>query len=221
MCDIITKEGHQCTKPVSKEIDNYTLCTIHYKSYLRDKTKLTSVREEEPWKRLGLPPPSKFNGAREIAKIRTKIARGPTVSEDTEGCIYVYQIVGEEHLDYFKIGKSSKTAEERTKEWQKHHKLRLMFSQAVECNVGFIERVIHLYLNYCRLYRYPLASGGGFKSVYVRKPDEIIEDGQHTEEQRVVAKNKLTEFFCCPLDEVQHVIETLAEGLQLVERKKN
>lgn len=94
------------------------------------------------------------------------------------------------------------------REWSKKYTLVVYNTFKCEQNVKLAESLIHLYLTYCRMYRYP--SKRGYQSVYKLKPNEIIQDGQQCDEgERVVAKNKEIEWFCEHIEDISKVVEAV------------
>lgn len=63
---------------------------------------------------------------------------------------------------YWKIGMTKRDVDVRLAEWAKEHKrgatVLLAKSYRLRRWHKWVERVVHLYFNYCRVYRYPLAA---------------------------------------------------------------
>lgn len=194
----MTQAGTQCSR---KQTSTY--CTQHKK--IVDKGNTST--DLEPWIALKLPAPAEGNGKRNIQKIRTKLRNGPRKT-DTAGTIYVYCLESERkrNLNYWKIGRTSRELDVRLSEWKHEHDdpIVLEFSIQAERNVAFVERLIHLYLAYARMIRYPQTKGNGFHSVWFLDPDEVIEEGKDR-----IAKNKHIEWFCLPINEAIDLIKVL------------
>jgi len=203
-CIAIKDDGEQCTRNKSKE--NKTFCAQHAKGAA--KKKITKVGTVEPWTLLKLPVPDPRNGKRFIQKIRTHLNKTQQPNEPG-GFIYIFYVPTDSGPDYWKIGYTERPVEERLSEWSKIHKLKLYVSYSIKKGVHQIESLIHLYLAYCRVYRYP--SKRGYHSVY-KLSKKVIKDGQEHEEddeERLVAKNKEIEWFCAPIDEILHYVEPI------------
>lgn len=210
-CIAIKADGEQCTRNASMiESKSKNYCKQHAKS--NQTKKLSTVEAVEPWVLLKFPEPDARNGKRYIQKIRTHLNKSTSScskKDSQSGFIYIFCLSHERKLNYYKIGYTERTVEERLEEWgEKHSALELCACFRVNSNAQRKESLIHLYLAYCRMYRYPYESGTGFHSVY-KLSGEIIEDGQENtdEKERLIAKNKEIEWFCAPLDEILKVVE--------------
>lgn len=201
-CIAIKADGEQCTRDTTKG----TFCTQHAKC--AEKKKVTKVNTIEPWTLLKLPTPDPRNGKRYIQKIRTHLNKRPNLDE-AGGYIYIFYVPSEGGLDYWKIGFTVRTVEERLEEWSKKHRLKLYVSYHIKKGAHQIESLIHLYLAYCRVYRYP--NKRGYHSVY-KLSKKVIKDGQENredDEERLVAKNKEIEWFCAPIEEILKFVEPI------------
>lgn len=210
-CESFTGAGHQCTRRYKHtNINGVRLCGQHKNS------QTTIHKKTEPWTKKKLPAPSPENGIRVIQKIRRKILRGPKVS-DGGGSIYIYSLKGESKLNYFKIGKTERNADDRLKEWAYEHKREILCEKVykVSKNVGFMEKLIHFYLAYCNMHRTP--SKRGFHSVY-SLDGTIIKDGQEHEddEDRMVAKSKHIEWFHMKLEDVKQLVHTICVAYDII-----
>jgi hypothetical protein len=140
-------------------------------------------------------------------------ARGEAKGEAPRpGHIYIYFLPRERALNYWKIGRTQRSVEQRMKEWSSKYKLEVYAIYKAERDVVQAESLIHLYLTYCRMYRYP--SARGYQSVYKLNPSEVIQDGQQCDPEsgeRVVAKNKEIEWFCEDVEVVRRVVEAIME----------
>lgn len=206
-CIAIKDDGEQCTRKPSSESKNKNYCKQHDKS--NQTKKLATIEAVEPWVLLKFPEPDARNGKRYIQKIRTHLNKSNSFSkkDSQSGFIYIFCLAHERKLNYYKIGYTERTVEERLEEWgEKHSALELCACFRVNSNAHQKESLIHLYLAYCRMYRYP--NERGFHSVY-KLSGEIIQDGQENtdEKERLVAKNKEIEWFCAPLEEILSVVE--------------
>lgn len=132
----------------------------------------------------------------------------------TPGFVYIFYLKHEKGKNFWKIGKTIQL-KKRMQEWNAHYggkavvvEKRLYKSDYCE----FMERLIHLYLDYCRMHRYPIHTEDGieFHSVY-SATGKVIED-KVEEEERLVAMHKNTEFFHAPLKEIERVIAFIAES---------
>ena len=195
------------TKDSNKSKDLF--CSQHSK--IVQSKKVDTIKSVEPWTLLKYPTPDPRNGKKYIQKIRTHLNnssnfRAPK-SNPHSGFIYVFYLKREKGLHYYKIGYTERPVEERLEEWSDKHDLELYASYHVTCNVHKFESLIHLYLAYCRMYRYP-NDRGGFHSVF-KLSGKIIRDGQENEkeDERLVAKNKEIEWFCAPIAEILEIIE--------------
>lgn len=147
-------------------------------------------------------------------RLKRKIAK-PPASKDGPGTIYVYMLQHEKGLHYYKVGMTERSVVHRLKEWQSHHK-----DAQVECvatfhvtqSIKYIERVVHLCLDYCRLYRYPSTQlKQCYKTIYSAS-GRVVEDLQwkriqkEDKEERFVAKNKSIEWFAATREDIFRVI---------------
>ena len=215
LCEIYTASGKQCSRARTKVEKGVSYCTQHYKK--RADTSKISIKEPEPWTTLGILAPYEANGVRILQKIRSKLKAGPDKT-DRKGFIYIYHLAQERHLDYWKIGRTEKSVDERMDQWQaEHNGHRVVLSRKYEVKYNkFAEALIHLYLAYCRMHRYPFEKG--FHSVWALDPDEVIEDGQEIPKadrgkHKIVAMHKHIEWFKCKRDEMLDVTDTICEKL--------
>ena len=202
-CEAETKKGKVCSKSaVAKStVSGKNLCTLHLK---------LEPDAQEPWVELKLMAPSTENRKLVLAKIRRKLRS--TKDGGGSGSIYIYAIASEVDLNYWKVGMTERTADERLSEWSDEHKARIikMSEYRVEHSVKLVERLVHLYLDYCRMYRTPCGHGC-FLSV-LSATGKVIEDKQYEkikDEGRPAAKNKHVEFFNAPLEDIKAVIEAI------------
>ncbi len=192
-CIAYTTKGNQCTK-------NAKANSVHCQQH--------SGKQTEPWKEHRLPAPNKRSPAH---KIRTLLNRGPKKG-DGKGIIYIYYLKSET-WSYWKIGRTSRTVEQRMKEWSDFHGETVVLHcyYTVEKNQKFVERLIHLYLSYCRLGRIPYTDDQGVRKMHTTLVDTaaVLHDGQQASDPRkmLVAKHKLTEWFCEDISVILHVVD--------------
>jgi T5orf172 domain len=209
-CVAVKQDKKRCTRTAT--CVRTRMCTQH--------AKLQSAPpvEREPWTALGMLAPSAKNSARALRKLRSKLRRRPPKNDKEDGYIYVYGIRGERVLNYWKVGMTERAdVEKRVGEWRRTHG-----KGAVELRDHFrtrhpkhVERVIHLFLAYCRMYRYQL-SDGSFHSVWAESGD-VIKDGQEQEAvdgERLVAKHKHIEWFCEEYAHIRSVIESVVAAYE-------
>lgn len=197
-CMAIKKDGLQCTRNKAPGQKHY--CTQHSKS-----TTTTHIKEIEPWVTLKLPEPDKRNEARYIQAIRTHLKKTHTFKKNTPtgGFIYIFSLPSEKGSNYWKIGFTTRTVEERLEEWASKRPLTLYKSYEIRYNAQKTEALIHLYLAYCRVYRY--STEQGFHTVH-KLTGKVLEDGG---EKRPSAKSKEIEWFQAPIDEILRVVEPI------------
>jgi hypothetical protein len=141
-----------------------------------------------------------------IKKIGTRHRKGLPKTK-TPGYVYIFYLENEKGKNFWKIGMTTRL-EKRMQEWNKHYggKATLVQKKLYKSDYcEFMERVIHLYLDYCRMHRYPIHTEDAIKfhSIY-SATGKVIEAVD--EEERLVAKNKNIEFFHAPIKEIKTVI---------------
>lgn len=145
-----------------------------------------------------------------LGKLRRRLQSGPRNSKlnQTAGFIYVYALPDDAPFTYFKVGRTEQPLKERMKQWSKTHgcTVELMASFGVDRNLAWCERLIHLYLDYCRMYRYPVDADDGKITYYnvwktTGKPVTPFATGEPAR----VAKNKHTEWFNESLSVISNV----------------
>lgn len=196
-CSAHTLKGKQC----SKRAVHKGLCTIHLKS---------AAAVEEPWVELKLVAPSTLNRAHVLAKIRRKLrtAKGGGAG----GSIYIYCLMDDKVEDLWKVGMTRRTADIRLLEWQAEHRTSRILKKSefvVKQSVAYLERLVHLYLDYCRVYRTPLGDGR-FRSVFSATGEAI----ENADEKGGVATRKQVEWFKAPILEIKAVIEALIDWIE-------
>lgn len=211
-CPAMTNQGTQCTRRLKT---GQEWCYQHEKQ--QNKQDIHKVTDEEPWHKLGLLEPYKANGNPVLQKIRTRLKKGPK-KDDGPGFIYIYSLEHESTLNYYKVGLTERRVTTRMKEWSKIHneqketKVVLHDQYHVTKGVKHCERLIHLYLAYCNIHRYPYKDG--YHSVYALPPNKVLNDGQEKKEEegeRLVAKSKCVEWFCEELAEIQRIVQALVD----------
>jgi len=229
-CDAIKQsDGERCTRFAR---GGGRRCTQHSKV---GAAALVTTADREPWTALGMPQPHAKNDRRALQKLRAKL-RAPLPAsqnnEEEEGYIYVYGIAGERALNYWKVGMTARAdAHARVDEWRRAHNKRhavVLRGQFHTRHPKRVERVIHLYLAYCRMYRYEYEEeiGNGtavsgavskFHSVWARD-GAVVEDGQQLEAptpHALAATRKHVEWFCEEYAHIRGVIESVILGTTL------
>lgn len=156
-------------------------------------------------------------------RLQRRLDAGPK-SNDKPGFLYVYYLEHEQGRNYWKVGRTERSPEKRHKEWQDaHHASHVVITKKtwqVDARAHkFLESVIHLWFDYCRMYRYPAAESAHILSVWsatgapIRDMDyEALcpENGSRT--LRVtVARRKMVEWFWIPWAELDQVITLLCQ----------
>lgn len=144
-----SSDGKRCTRA---PVVGGDFCTQHSKV-----KNVHRISELDPWTvHPHLPVPCPDNGKRFLQKLRTQLNK-PLAKTDTQpGHIYIYYLDSERGCDFWKIGRTARSVDKRLEEWNQTHKgdVRLQQSFAMERGVKRAELIIHLYLAYCRVYRY-------------------------------------------------------------------
>jgi len=210
-CEAVTKStGQRCTRKATfviiiKNSNRMRVCSQH------------SARQtvDEPWTRLDLPEPSTDLRVGIRNKLRRKLETGPS-EKDGKGAIYVYGFEHERQRQYWKIGMTQQTVEERMRQWSAEHGVEIdsVHQWHLGNNVKFCERVIHLYLDHVRIHRYPIETEEErhdqiiFRSKWAAT-GKWIDDGAPTD--RPVAKNKHVEWFCISLFAIFKIINAVVD----------
>ncbi len=214
-CDSFTTRGTQCTRKATDVDNDVAYCKQHFDT----RHSKTNVKSIEPWIAQGLAEPLPSNGRRILQKLRTKLKRGPAKG-DGAGCIYIYSLKHERHHRYWKIGRTVQDIDERMAQWQDVHgkDVTVVLERVWDLKQGqkWTESVIHLYLAYCRMYRYQIESR--YHSVWALDPDLVIEDGQQLQfnesPKLLVATHKHTEWFHEEWSFMMKIIEPIVERNQ-------
>lgn len=127
MCQGTTKSGSKCKNP--------------QEPYCRFHTPVTDF---------DFPLPVVNCTTRVQNKLKTIMKKGPS-KKDGKGIIYVYFLISDAKDSYYKIGRTSRSEDERLKEWGKDVKLKGSWDVKYH---HIIERIIHVYLDDVRVYRY-------------------------------------------------------------------
>jgi len=193
-CEFLPEYGFQCDRPRTKvDKDGVSYCTTHY------KTRLAPIQhEKEPWDKLKVLVPNEANGFRVLQKIRAKLKEGPN-RNDANGSIYMYNLMHERHLNYWYITQH---------EMEESEDYIIIECRRYETKyVDFAEDVIHLYLSYCRVHRYPFKNG--YHSVWALDSYQVINDGQEDtlKTRRFSPYNKQIDWFKCVKGELVEILE--------------
>lgn len=217
-CEARTQAGKQCSRVGHHVSEQGALvCRQHLKPAVT-----TAIYDVEPWVAREMPEPQLERlRAHVIEKLRRKLKRGPRpatprgLGRGRGGSIYVYRIIGDEIRDCYKVGMTSVRVEKRLQQWARKHKGAsvLKVTEYTVCqDVAWVERVIHLYLDYCRVYRYPLAAGG-LHSVWSATGETVPADNGTVRTtngplspRALLATEKMIEWFAAPFEEIDAVI---------------
>jgi hypothetical protein len=136
-------------------------------------------------------------------KYQRTIERGPRAT-DKAGHIYIYRLDADpDH--YYKIGRTERTVEKRLAEWKNSILVR---SFEVKFN-RHVERLIHLKLDHCRIYRYAI-SETQFCDVWKANGEPVTErDALLKQENRLTAAGKQIEWVICYLDVIVDEIKSI------------
>lgn len=225
-CAALTQRGTQCSRRGTKEHDGSLFCTQHYKMRCSARTVTAAVGDPEPWACLRLSAPKAQNGPRALQKLRAALKRGPSKSDEARsGFVYVYRLRYDGGADYWKVGMTTRgDCGRRLAEWKATYAKEAGFT-AIRTYATraprFAERLVHLYLHYCRMYRYPLERGKrGHHSVWALD-NRVIKDGQQTENRKgLVARRKNTEWFCAPLATIHAHLREITAMIAVWNRRK-
>ncbi len=189
-CTAFTAQGKQCSKNAKP---GQPYCGVHV-AVAAKQTKLADVKDVEPWTLKGLPVPDERNPKRLVQKIRTLLHKGPK-KDDGAGYIYVYYLKSDQKnttkdspsnnsknnptsdlvknsINYWKIGRTKRSVDKRMEEWSEVHgePVQLECFYQLSANHEFVERLIHLYLSYCRMGRIPYEDGGNICNCFLKCP---------------------------------------------------
>ena len=209
-CEAFTQQGKQCTRR-GKSIDwsGKNVCKQHFFGH----HAVISVRDPEPWEARGMAAPSDKLRTHVLQKLRRKLKNGPRPSTPRSGnrggSIYVYCLEDDEHEHLYKVGMTSDSVDKRLQAWARKHKgttLKRVAEYYVGQDVAWVERVIHLYLDYCRVYRYPRVRGG-LESVWAATGKPLNPDTPPVSPRSLLVTEKMIEWFALPFEEIDAVIQ--------------
>ncbi len=169
------------------------------------------VKEEQPWDVLHLPIPSTLIRKNVVSKLKTKLRSFP-LSSTTGGTIYIYFLAKERGEEMWKIGFTIRDVNARMAEWANVHDTVVILkrSYAVQHSAALREKIIFYYLDHCRIYRYPSDSDKSimYKDVW-SATGKVYKQQQQAVKDSVgfVAKNKHTEWFHAPLNDILDIVE--------------
>lgn len=135
-------------------------------------------------------------------KIKRRLQK-PVSKTDGPGFIYVYTLP--EDGQYFKIGRTERSVEQRIKEW-KGAILKKNYPVAYQKKT---ERLIHLYLDHCRVYRYQIAKGK-ICTIWKSNGEPVTDyDATLKEKHKLSVLTKQVEWFNCPWEEIDTIISSV------------
>jgi len=139
-------------------------------------------------------------------KIKNRIIKSPSKS-DGPGYIYVYTL-DSDPPSYYKIGRTARTPEKRIKEWGKGARLKASYKVKYQKKA---ERLIHLYLDYVRVYRYQLDDDiGKICSIWKDDGEPVTDkDAKLKKKHKLVARVKQIEWFRVPWKDARKVLEAI------------
>jgi hypothetical protein len=212
-CEALTLAGTRCKhRGKHKDQSGQHVCQQH----LYGIHRIISVKDIEPWVQREMPTPAlDLLRPHVVQKLRRKLKAGPRAAtprglgKGRGGSIYVYCLEADDHSNLYKIGMTSDSVDKRLQQWARKHKteLRRVAEYVVSQDVAWVERVVHLYLDYCRVYRYPLANGTGLHSVWAATGEPLDADAAKPPSPRsMLATEKMIEWFQLPFDEIDATI---------------
>lgn len=235
-CEAFTQKGTKCSKggKYFSAISQKNLCKVHLNKEQSDLMDAAALKEQEKLtpqeffdQQLTL---DKFNistrrlSEKQLTKLKRHLQKQPKAS-DGEGHIYIYSLANEQGLDYWKVGTTKKEADDRLKEWESEHRVRILKKAAIKVKSKhkYIERLIHLYLAYCRMIRMPIKDEKVLLSKWYADGGKLIEDRHYREllekyetvekvlEKR--AKKHYQEWFCAPIETIMQVVEEVCANV--------
>jgi hypothetical protein len=176
---------------------------------------IISVRDTEPWEQRKMPAPSPKLRPHVLQKLRRKLKAGPRPTTPRHGTrggsIYVYCLEEDDHENLYKVGMTSDSVDKRLQAWARKHKgtiLKRIAEYVVNQDVEWVERIIHLYLDYCRVYRYPRSgSGSGLESVWAATGKPLDTGSEPISPRSLLVTEKMIEWFALPFEEIDAVIQ--------------
>lgn len=202
---ICAGNGKQCTRRASKG----NCCTQHAKS-LSANDYVTQV---EPWTARALPVPPEGTRAMVVQKLRRRLKEPSFARDEKAGVIYAYRLEGDPE-NFFKVGRTERsTAAKRMSEWARQHgrELECVREWPLPHGCKWTERVIHLYLDKCRLIRYE--DGEKLVDFWFSDDTPLVEGSR-----KQAAMHRHVEWFRVKLDVLDAYVEPLVE---LVRKMKN
>ncbi len=206
-CTATTTKKKQCK---NKAMANQMVCHVHVE---KKTTKKKTSPPPAPAAPVVFPTPHPSLKRPVLRRLNAKLATLPERRSGGAGFIYVYAIKEEHDAGrfYWKIGMTERAADVRIKEWGRTLDKRtqtLVVHRVYPVARGhkWVERVVHLYLNYCRVYRYalPAASAGSasgphsFYSVWATTGLPVEEEDASLGPHDAPAMHKQVEWFYCP-----------------------
>jgi len=214
-CEAITAAGTRCSRvgkhrnQCGEQVCQQHLWGIH---------KVISIKDVEPWVHRNMPEPAlHLLRASVVQKLRRKLKQGPRpvtprgIGRGRGGSIYVYCLENDDHLNLYKVGMTCENVDKRLQQWERKHKCKVrQVAQYVTLqDVAWVERVIHLYLDYCRVYRYPLLKGG-LHSVWAATGEPLTTstttEDEASAKRPLVVTEKMVEWFKASFDDIDAVI---------------
>jgi len=187
-CKGKTQKGEQCKNVTKSETG---LCHRHQ---LKTKPKATTTPKVMVWEKEKFPVPDESVDKRHLRMIET-LEKGGPAKKDKPGYVYIFYLSTETEA-FFKIGKTSRTVTKRLTEWRRKigDGVKLFESFRVSCN-SFCERLIHLYLDPWRVYRYKVTENE-YCSVWKKDGKAVTDaDAKLKKLHRLNAKSKEIEWF--------------------------
>lgn len=160
------------------------------------------------WAEKGYPTPSHHVDARHRRLLTTKLKHGPAKTDDA-GHIYIFQLSSDpKGCGYFKIGRTTQPVKTRLRQWSDKAVLVKSFPVV---NNKFCERVIHLYLDAWRVYRYRVKSEAAYCSVWKKDGKPVTKaDKAMMESHKLQGRKKEIEWFQLDKEYMLSIVERVA-----------
>jgi len=208
-CEALTVAGTQCKRHgKARDPQGRWVCTQH----LYGHHHIITITDVEPWTQRGMPTPAKALRPHVLQKLRRKLKAGPrplTPRKGRGGSVYVYCLEDDDMPNLYKVGMTSDSVDKRLQSWARKHKdtvLKRVAEYVVTQDVAWVERVVHLYLDYCRVYRYPRVGGTGLYSVWAATGKPLNAEQQPSSPRSLLVTEKMIEWFSLPFDEIDALI---------------
>jgi hypothetical protein len=238
ICVAITASGGtRCSRPSTKVRNTHVLCTQHYKSFGRNNKKhahvvVTSV---DPWINLRIKAPSDQNSLQARHKLRLALLAGPA-RRDCEGYLYIYYLERDRLRgchDYWKVGMTTREdVADRIQYWRALHGPRAGFTHKRTYPTRYAamaERLVHLYLDYCRMQRRAYTKTPTLTLTQTQTPitwlhstwyatKEPVQDAQQ-EPHKEFLKGSHTEWFSVELDVLHAIVRDVVCMLRVWEKR--